>query len=743
MKKYGKLASVLTVFCLIITVVGCSQYIPPDNYEMAESFIEESYVIDENESYRLSWNAGKNAVWLYDKQTGLSYSNLPQDKTLQSAEKANHPQLESPILIKYLADEGADTQMAVTYNDSIKVKNFKTEKLEKALKITYYFESLEISIPVIYSLREDGLTVTVDADNIKEGKSRIFSVSVMPFTCSVPNNAGDGAYLFIPSGSGALIYPREINGGLPTQYSEEVYGTDPQRYLEVETKETETQSVRMPVYGAWNGTSGIMAVIEEGADSASIDATVGAKNLGYCAVYATFKLRDYQIVKSAVGSKDKQDYVYSKDRRYGKLSVLYHPLGKDEAGYSGMARVYAEYLDKIYGFDEPDEQLYSLKIAGGDMVAENFLGIPLRRLSAMTTLDQSKKMIDELYDITGAAPAVNLIGFGESGLSVGKIAGNYSLGKVFGTKDMLTSLFEYCDESSVPLYMDFDIQAFNRSGAGASTLSTKAVGANLKTVYQYEYSIWSRVRNTDVKKWMLLKRSKTQDAAEMLLESAGSLGVTGICLTSLSSVAYSDFSDTDYYVKANSAEDGQKVYSLFRENGIRTASSSANIYAAVLSEQVFDAPDSSSDYDCFDVSVPFYSMVLKGRVSLSSLPVNITVDSRRTFLKCVETGMGIGFAAAWDYSTEFFRSTVKGLYGLDFEYVGELAGKMTEEYSDLFNAVKGATIKSHMVLKDGLTRTKFSNGVEVTVNFTDEDIVYDNEELEAESFIYTMEGDEN
>ncbi len=736
-----RIIAVITV-CLVTALVGCSDK-PISNYKSGEYLELESCQIAENDNYTLNWNEEKSAVWLYDKNTGLYFSNLPQEKNISGENKSNHPQLESPILVKYLTDQASDIQTAVTFNDCIKTKSFKAEKSNNALRVTYYFDSLEISVPVIYSLKDEGLSVTIDADGIKEGKTRVFAISVMPFTCSVANTLGKEAYLFVPSGSGALIYPQEIKGGMPIQYSEEVYGTDPQRYYEVETKKTETQSVRMPVYGAWNGQNGIMAIIEDAADSASIDATVGAMNLGYSSVYATFKLRDYQIIKTTIGSKDKQAYVYSKDRRGGKLSVLFHPLSADESGYSGMARVYGKYLDKNYDFSKNEEQLYSLKVVGGDSITENFLGVPKTRLSAMTTLKDAENMIELLKKETGIYPAVNLVGFGESGLSVGKIAGGFKIGKAFGSSADLKGLLIKAKDENIPLYIDFDIQAFSKSGAGINTLSSKATGANLKSVYQYDYSIWSRVRDKNVKKWMLLKRSKTLTVAKKLLNAAEDIGLNGISLTSLSSVAYSDFSSTEYYAKANSAKDGAEIYTLFNNKGIKTAGANANIYAAVLSNQVFDVPLKSSDFDSFDETVPFYSMVLKGRTSLSSSPINLSANPQKAFLSCVETGIGLGFAAAKNYNTDYMKADARGLYGIDYEYASSLIKEQTAEYEDVFEALKGKFAENHKILADGVTETTFTGGATVTVNATDKDVTVNGKTVKAYSFIFMKGGTGN
>lgn len=57
-----------------------------------------------------------------------------------------------------------------------------------------------------------------------------------------------------------------------------------------------------------------------------------------------------------------------------------------------------------------------------------------------------------------------------------------------------------------------------------------------------------------------------------------------------------------------------------------------------------------------------------------------------------------------------------------------------------FEAVGDAGIRRHTILRDGLTRTEFDNGVVVLVNHTDEDIVLDGTTIGARSFVYSSAG---
>ena len=85
-------------------------------------------------------------------------------------------------------------------------------------------------------------------------------------------------------------------------------------------------------------------------------------------------------------------------------------------------------------------------------------------------------------------------------------------------------------------------------------------------------------------------------------------GIDGISLSSLSSLAYSDFDSTETFCKNGMAESVGKIYGeLSKKHSV--LSENANLYAAVLSSGITNTPIKSSEYGCFEKEVPFYQIV--------------------------------------------------------------------------------------------------------------------------------------
>ena len=108
------------------------------------------------------------------------------------------------------------------------------------------------------------------------------------------------------------------------------------------------------------------------------------------------------------------------------VSVAYYPLYDQDAGYTGFAKKYREYLKEKYGLEKSsDDALLSLKILGGAKLKKFFLGIPYEEVEALTTFEETRQIINEMQEIVDGKITVLLQGFGKSGLDIGKIAGGY------------------------------------------------------------------------------------------------------------------------------------------------------------------------------------------------------------------------------------------------------------------------------------------------------------------------------
>ncbi len=673
-------------------------------------------VIAENDRYRLDWLTNTCAVDLTDKVTGQKWGITPTKKGEKTVDEfgmpiKKNPKLSSALIIEY-TNEFNTLETEISYLGAVKNGKVNTEKIENGIKVEYYFDSVEIMVPVEYELRGDSVAITVDPAKIQENDKKLTAVSVAPYWCCTENNSQD-AYLFVPSGSGALVTAEERSqsGAL---YSSQVYGRDWD--MTTEDAPITEKAVRLPVYGAKQGDRATCAIIENGADSCKISVVAGSSTVGYGAVYATYQLRGYNEGAELVYSA-KQD-VYSDTMTSVPMTVGFYPLSGEDADYSGMARVYRDYLKKNGKLKATETEIpLGVTVVGGTMVDRSVLGVPSKELLLATTLNETEKILRDIKVKTDAKISAKLIGFGKTGLTLSKYAGGMGFGKNLGSKDDWKKLNRYAKKNGVDLYPDFDLIRFKKASSGFSTAFDTAQNTRFQVTDLYEYNVATRSRIPETNHY-LLARKHLKKGAQKFLSGVKNLNLDGVSLETLSGISYSDYSDRNsnqYTSKAAMENDVTAILKKVKEK-YKFAATDANAYAALVSDVIFDAPSRSSGESIFSRDVPFYQMVFKGHIPMTSEPINLSADAQAAKLWCAETGCGLNYVVTSKYDNELSNANTYYFFGSQYADLKDSLVAAQQALSTYQKAVAGAEILKNGVLDNGLHFTKFSNGIRVFVN---------------------------
>ena len=722
-KQLKRLKVLLICFALLVPMVlsSCSSAEKPEgaidrSYQLPESVHEtESKQVAANNRFKLFWDNGQKCLMLSDTQSDKIWSTIPYDfYCLPETDGIAKVRMESPIYIEYYDSSTGSIKNSYGYVDALLNGKVESGRTAEGFKVTYYFNDLEISVPVLYVLQENGLEIRLLVDEIRENNRWIYSVSLAPFLCSA--KAGDDSYLFVPSGSGALMSTEESSRGVRT-FSGNVFGND--SAINVVEKFVKDTPVRLPVFGVKDADYAMCGVIGKGAETARIQAQAGDSEVGYSSAYVTFELRSRNQI-SVKGNNNRTTLVTRLsdtivDTDYA--SVTYYPLVGEEASYTGMANLYRNLLFPNGTTTAAEPELY-LQMLGGAMVQQNMLGIPYQTLSAATTFAQVQNIVKELAEQTGTKPVVELTGFGQSGLDVGKIAGGFRFGNAFGGEKDLEDLKAYCADIGSPLFVDLDLVNFNQTGKGFSTFYDRVNTVNRTRAVQSIFK--NTVYNADDRypSWYLLQLSKLPEATEKGMAMLDDYKLDGVSLRSLGTTIYSDSVSAKNYAKNGFSVAVTDVLKTFVEGGKKISVSDANAYVAAMAQYIVSSPTVSTKADGFDVEVPFYQMVFKGVVPTAVSPLNAATDVQDQFLKAMESGCALSFTLCDNWQTAFSGSSQQGLLrSAVYDSWKEEIVRMTVEAKPLLNAVNGATISRHEVLADGVRHTVFSNGTQVYVNY--------------------------
>ena len=716
MKKSRIVCVLMSLILFVATLVGCGEtpekVMVYDTNTKAQSF--SSRTVAQNEKYKLEWNDDVKCVMLYSLETGKIWSNIPYEYYMSGGSSAN---VNSTINITIV--NSANLAWDTIRGSSAAVEDGRVfcKQIKNGVRITYCFDNYKISVPVEYVLRDDSLKVTVDSKSIIEGGDyKLAAVSLAPFLCSVANST-ENAYLFIPSGSGAIMLAEEDADGR-RRYTGEVYGTDASRRLPEILVDEEV--IRLPVFGVADGNNALLGIIEEGAPSAVISAEAGNPRTGYSNVYADFYLRGYDIFATEYSAFKNEDLTRISNFRSEKpVTVGFYPLSGEEANYNGMAKLYRKYLqDKgDLSEDTKQQQLYSLTLLGGIQTTENYMGIKKKTVKPMTTFAQAEDIITQITDKTGLKPLVRLLGFGDGGINTGSVAGGFGFSSILEDSKQ-DELEQYCKENKIPLFTDFDLIKYSKSGSGFSYSSSAAETALKFIAEQYPIKIPSREYNMDLE-YRLLKRELLEKVLGKVIKFADKNDISGLSFSSLGSMAYSDYSDEMYAVKGNTEEDAKKLISESKKAGHNVAVANANGYAACAADAVLDIPISNGGNFAFDKEIPFYQMVFRGYKPIYSTAQNLSEEPRKQLMLSAMSGTGISFTLINNFEMEYTETASGKIYGA--VYKDNLSGileilKNESEYVRCFKAIKDSSIASYELLDNNISKTVFTNGVVVYAN---------------------------
>lgn len=742
--RFSSASRVLSLLIVMLMLSGCGNEAAvklTKKYSLPKTqAVLSSGEVAENPNYSMYWDDTYKSVTITEKSSGKKWSTIPYDTKKQEVGGYARVNLHSPITIWYIEENGNQIKSMGGFQGSINKETVSCEKTENGIRVTYYFDTLSISVPVEYVLEPDGFLARIPIKDIEENENLVYSISLLPFFVATENSKD--SYLFVPSGSGALIYTDAESKSWGT-YSESVYGDD--AITTVYADVSSDYGIKLPIYGVKDSLNkkGCLAVITSGAESAKIEAQAADTEIGYSSSYATFLLRGYDYVTiSDISGKGSNVEKYSDsivDIDYFAVKYL---LISDEKNtdYNGMAHIYRDYLIKNGQLKESQtESNYYFNILGGARVQEMFLGIPYNTTASATTLNVAYEIIKEAEEKCGKMPSVQLKGFGDYGLDIGKIAGGFDISSEFGSNKDLKKITEYVENGGAELYMDFDVLRFSSSSSGASTMFDAAATANFTSGMTGGYDAASNKMREDYPEVGFIKRSKLLSVVEKLTDKAHKLSIKGISLGSLSNIAYSDYSSNGYVVKTGMSKDAIKGFETVKNAGFKTASSMANLYVAGISNAIFGTPHSSSKYDILDIDIPFYQMVFKGYVPIYSSEINLSSNQRKYFLEALKTGQGLGFSVCGDYEMDFITGENSALAGSVWKDVKADIYSMVKESAEFLDDVQKESVVGYEILDKNFSRTEFSNGTVVYVNTSDTAKDTPFGQVEGNDFLYGKE----
>lgn len=712
--KFSKILSII-----LTAIILLSAFIMPISAENgSQSYIAQQNMgelsIIENNLLKLTV-ANDGAITLTNKNSGITVSGRNEYTESDIYSLNSYKQLmNSEIMIEYynVSDAAVSNQSNTAYSGEADVS---VEKEENRITVSYDFTAYEIGFKVGYSVSDNYMTADIDIKSISEGKTyKLNKISLLPGFFSGTGN--DEGYMFVPDGCGALI---NYNNGSAAVYSAPVYGNDIS--MDERLEKSKTESIRMPVFGAVKNNSAMLAVIDEGDTAAEISAAVKNSDNYYNYVYSSLTVRN--TYEKMMFSADKTDrsrstayYKNSLVKDIDSYRVRYYLL-EENAGYSEMAAVYREYLVKEKNLKKQvGDPTLNIDLIGAIDVKANFLGFTYYKTKPLTTYEEALDILKKIKESGVDGIQLRYMGWNNNGLTNNKTLKSVSaIGKLGGRKN-LSALNDWCAENSVKVDYDIELLKFY-SGSKKYKVSnpfneTISFSRYLRSVYAKDISKRS---------WYMLSSKYLDDNFKKISSDLNKLDISNISLSTLTNLLYSDYNRKSQVTRE---EMKNRIVSVLSSNGnnLKISGEKANAYTLPYMSKIYSSPFYSSGYSIFDEEIPFYQIVLHGMIDLTGESQFTSEDRNINYLKAVETGTQLLYEGMAASSSNIVDTDYDYLYGTDFNLWCDDAVNKYNEYQPLLKKVYDSKIKNHSKLGDGIYRTVFENGVEVTVNYNSDEI---------------------
>ena len=652
----------------------------------------------------------------FSKQYSLvKLSMLQKGETMQS------------FLEKYPRLENEDLYILRTGNKVVYAKlrallesvGYSEEDLNRDETDAGYVEKEEkvlFQVGIRYELVDGDLVVTIPVECLAMPAGyTITTIGVLPYFAAEGKDAvGE---LVLPDGCGSVI--RMNNGKTGSNpYEAKVYGGDMGNYDR--TRSYEPRAVHLPVFGVSGQNSAVFAIIEGGAETATLHAMVSGMRSENNNAYVSFApvAEEYYQLGNTVGAA-----ISFLDTRYADedMSVRYKLFSKS-MGYSQMAQTYRRYLIEKGRLAERAEASAGkayLELTGAVTSTSSLMGIPYEAVIPLTTFGQADEILQALEEKGVNRLAVKYTGWNKGGVRQGLPAAIAPESRLGGARGFQTFL-ETCRSRDIALYLNYNFQTVTKTDTLFDNFSKGKHAARTITgkygryVPRYRGDLY-----TPVERQYVLKPSLYSAFSAMVADELQAFGLTGVSLEAMGSKLAADYDDSGYCSLSGSTARVQDALRVLTDKSIRVLSQGVNDYAFSQVTDVVELDSYSAEYTITDYAIPFLQMVLSGSMDYAGAAFNYD-DADTNFLKALETGSLLYIDLMYaDNSVLKHKENLDTYYTSCYRHWIDAFGEAYGKLSAIYEEVGGRVITGHCRLADKVYGTTYESGKRILVNYAD------------------------
>lgn len=593
----------------------------------------------------------------------------------------------------------------------------------------------EVEVVVRYVLDGDDLVFSILCDQIDfTEENELIKLDVMPYFLSA-DTTQDG-FIFVPDGCGALIYLNNGKAGV-TAYEMPIYGRD--ALINADDYVTPREPVSLPVFGIKRTDSAMFAIVEQGAEMATLYANISGRSDEFNRINASFALREIENV-SLAGNETVTSPRYSEDVYRGDIVIRYKWLIDETADVLTMAQAYRSHLlDKglLKAVQKDENAPFFMEILGAAKKNKFFLGIPYASSVQATTIKQAEK----IYDLAREA-GIDNIRLMYSGLFYGGIK-NAALSRLtldggVGSLNDLNKLSAHLHENGDTfypavyagrVYTDRDFRALSQA-------ARKHDGDPAK-VYKFGEPVLKYAHNDH--QGYYISPYYLQEYIDKVIRNLKPYQIDGLNLFDLGNTPVGDYKRRANINRIHTVPTYQEALASLGEE-YKLLLDKPLLYAFAYADGATNLPDGDNGFGIADVSVPFLQWVLDG-----SMPYASSSWNRKSYLGmmpqllwALESGSSPCFTFSWE-DPSIFANTMDADYLANFStqyemYMG-VAGEMYRTYNGFYRQVKDAEVCAYTVFSASVRKVEYDNGIILYVNYSNAPVQVDGVSIDAQNYL--------
>jgi hypothetical protein len=590
-----------------------------------------------------------------------------------------------------------------------------------------------------YSL--DGRSVVLDIPFDKIAYKQeypLVRLDVMPFMGA--GGLDDEGYLFVPDGSGALIY---FNNGRQNQlpYSNPMYGWDEGLVRRAVLQE---YTAPFPVYGIQKNGSALACIIENGSSYAYIRANVSGRNSSYNNVYPRFNII-HSALMNISGRSEREVYQFERQPPAGESITIRYVLCEQD-GYVGMAKEYRSWLLSRYPsltLQKDSGIPVAVEILGAVNKTQHRLGIPFDLPLRLTTYKEMQGMVNDFSNYGWKNVQVKLNGWFNRSVDH-TIPTKINLISALGSRRDFQNLLSDAQQRGYSVYpeVDFFFMRDKKPFDGFNLYRDAARYVSRERIQKYPFSfVWFGERVNWGKLNYIARPNVTMDMIDNFVQNSADLGIKNVAFRNIGSRLAGDYDERRHVSREASRNMRQDKLAQLYNSGTGIMVLTGHSYAAPFADFIVDMVLEDQGFGITDVSVPFYPIALHGLVPYTSKAINLAEDYTKNLLKTIESGAGLYFSFMTEETAVLQETKFRQFYANEYhKWIGD-ANALYRRFSSDFGNLYNQAIVNHTIISQGFTVTEYEDGTRVVVNISDYPSVYGGRTVGADSYIVLRQGD--